>query len=198
MNLFNKNNNKPLFSTYSEFVEQYLDALYKTAFRFTGGQAEAEDVVQNLVIKLQPRFRELQNLKKPLTWLNKVLYRMFIDYRRQVSRSPIKSISELNLDDEDTNYFDTLLGVDESPQSIIEKAELAVQLQHALNQLSDDDRSLIVLYEVEGNSISDLHEITDMPKGTIKSKLYRARIQLRNIIKNETNVEDISCHIVRT
>jgi len=194
MNLFNKNN-KPLFSTYSEFVEQYLDALYKTAFCLTGGQSESEDLVQNLVIKLQPRFKELQNFKKPLIWLNKVLYCMFIDSRNHIKRFPTKILTDINLDDEGTNYFDTLVGVDESPQSIVEKAELAVQLHHALNQLSDDDRSLIVLYEVEGFSINDLHEITNMPKGTIKSKLKQARIQLRNIMKIETNVEDVSWHI---
>ena len=104
MSLFKKKKNNP-FPSYSSFVEQHLDALYKTAFRLTGGQVEAEDLVQNLVIKLQPKFSELQRLEKPLIWMNKVLYRMFIDYRRQVNRSPVRSISDLDFIDDSVDYW---------------------------------------------------------------------------------------------
>ena len=195
MKLFNKNKKVP-FSNYSQFVEHHLDALYKTAYRLTGGQVEAEDLVQNLVIKLQPRFDELLELEKPLIWMNKVLYRMFIDYRRQVNRSPVRSLSELDMDD-NADFFDSVESVDASPYAIIEKAELTFKLQNALNQLNEDDRSLIVLYEVEGHSIGEIHEITGMPNGTIKSKLYRARTQLRKFLKNETDLQEQACNVVR-
>jgi len=196
MSLFKKKKNNP-FPSYSSFVEQHLDALYKTAFRLTGGQVEAEDLVQNLVIKLQPKFSELQRLEKPLIWMNKVLYRMFIDYRRQVNRSPVRSISDLDFIDDSVDYFDTFEGVNENPQSIIEKTELGIQLHKALDQLNEDDRSLVVLYEVEGYSIAEIHEMTGIPNGTIKSKLYRARIQLRKLLKNETDQDQSACNVVR-
>ena len=187
------NKSKVLFPTYSDFVEQHLNALYKTAFHLTGNQMEAEDLVQNLVIKLQPRFLELRGLKKPLLWMNKVLYRMFVDDYRKANRSPITNLSELISADEHVDYLDSFAGVAESPQSIVEKAELTLQLQKALYTLNDDDRALIVLYEIEGYSIEEIREITGLPAGTIKSKLFRARIQLRKLLNSETDSSQQSC-----
>ena len=192
MSLFN-NKSRVLFPSYSDFVEQYLNALYKTAFHLTGNQLEAEDLVQNLVIKLQPRFLELRGLEKPLLWMNKVLYRMFIDSYRKAKHTPVTNLSQIASADEHSDYLDSFTGVEESPQAIVEKAELILQLQNALYRLHDDARALIVLYEIEGYTINEIHEITGLPSGAIKSKLLRARIQLRSLLKNETDSPKTLC-----
>jgi len=185
------------YENYAEFVSAHLDTLYRLAYRLTDSRAEAEDLVQNLVIKLQPRFTELCELENPLTWMSKVLYRMFIDYRRHVKRSPVYLISDMNLNESEQDALSSFEQTTDTTLSAIENAELLNQLEIALKQLNEDDRSLIILYEVEGYSINEIHQITAIPEGTIKSRLYRARLRLRSILGNETDINTQACNVVR-
>lgn len=69
-------------------VEPYTKTLYRAAWRLTGTPEDAEDLVQELLVRLYPKTKEMQKIEKLLPWLKKALYRLFIDEKRKHARRP--------------------------------------------------------------------------------------------------------------
>ncbi len=164
---------------FEALLRPYLQQLYQLAFRFTGQRVDAEDLVQDVVVKLYPRLQEMQRIERLSSWLARVLYRQFIDRTRSKQRSPLHLVgdNELTLDE----YQDKAAGPAENVESIL----LQKRLQTALNQLNEDQRALVILHDVEGHTLNEIHTMFAIPVGTLKSRLNRARSRLRELIKNK-------------
>jgi len=157
-------------------VRPHLKKLYNLAYRFTGNRDDAEDLVQDLLIKLYPRLEEMQSIEKLSPWLSRILYRQFIDHIRRNKRSPL-----VYMENEEAVY-ETHESREAEPSTVVNSELTLEYLNNALNELSEDQRLLIVLHDVEGYSLQEINEMTDMPVGTIKSRLSRARKKLREIV----------------
>ena len=170
--------NKDSHAQFEELVSPHMNNLYKLAYRLTGQRDNAEDLVQDLLLKVYPRLQEMQGIEKLAAWLSRVLYRLFIDQYRHQQRSPINLMSDENV------IYNTHASNMAGPSDVA-NAELSQELINAaLAQLSVDRRILIMLHDVEGYSLQEINEITDIPVGTIKSRLSRARNKLRKIIQS--------------
>lgn len=159
-------------SQFEALVGPHLNHLYHLAYRFTGGRDDAEDLVQDLLLKLYPRLGELQQLDKPGPWLAKVLYRLFVDQFRRHQRSPVEYV-------DDDRLYETHSSTVTGPSDNTNLALIHNHLQSALDHLGQEHRILIVLHDVEGYSLEEINAMTDLPVGTIKSRLSRARARLR-------------------
>jgi RNA polymerase sigma factor (sigma-70 family) len=160
-------------------IQPHLKQLYKLAYRFSGQRDDAEDLVQDVLLKLFPRLKEMQSVEKLGPWLARVLYRHFIDKLRSKQRSPLHLVGE----DEGKiieSYSETTPG----PAGVENAAMLQNQLQHSLNQLNEDQRMLVILHDVEGYTLQEIHSMHDVSIGTLKSRLNRARTKLRELLKN--------------
>lgn len=188
------NNNPRLFE---KVLKPHLGQLYRTAYRLTNSRADAEDLVQDLVVKLYPRQKELQNLDKPEIWLNKVLYRMFVDNKRKYARSPIRLVGDFSEDESDQELLDVIERESSERNDSPEHLAFVQQLLSAVKWLSDEHRIPLMLYEVEGYSLQELEQILDLPIGTIKSRLHRARARLKFLLEQETVLEQQTCNTVR-
>ena len=176
----------PLFKSrrhnaYAVLITPHLNHLFRTAFRLTGNKHDAEDLVQELVLKLQPRQAEISQLAQPHIWLTKVLYRKFVDEYRRKKRSPIKILGDLDLDNNREDYFDTLVAENGNPEDESINSSEGKRLSAALTHLNKEEKALLLMYEVDGYSLQELQQIFDMPSGTLKSKLFRARRKIREI-----------------
>lgn len=163
---------------FEALLQPHLQQLYKLAYRFTGQRADAEDLVQDVVVKLYPRLQEMQKIEKLSPWLARVLYRHFIDRVRSKQRSPLYLVT----DDEtelDEHYDET-----PDPAGNTENALLQSRLQDALSQLNEDQRALMILHDVEGYTLNEIHTMHDVSIGTLKSRLNRARTRLRKLLNN--------------
>lgn len=169
---------KDSHARFEALVSPHMNNLYKLAYRLTGQRDYAEDLVQDLLLKVYPRLKEMQGIEKLAAWLSRVLYRMFIDQYRRQQRSPIHLMS-----DEDVIY-DTHASNMAGPSEVANAALTQELINNALEQLSEDRRILIMLHDVEEYSLQEINEMTDIPVGTIKSRLSRARNKLRKIIQN--------------
>ena len=168
---------KDSHAQFEKLVSPHFNNLYKLAYRLTGQRDNAEDLVQDLLLKIYPRLEEIQGIDKLAAWLSRVLYRLFIDQYRQQQRSPINLMS-----DEDVIY-DTHASNMAGPADVA-NAELTQELiNSALEQLNEDRRILIMLHDVEGYNLQEINDMTGIPVGTIKSRLSRARNKLRKIIQ---------------
>jgi len=161
---------------FNTLLRPHLDGLYRLAFRFCQNRDDAEDLVQDLLIKLYPRLDELESIAALKPWLSTVLQRLFIDNLRRHQRSPI------HLATEHDSILDTLNGKSENPAQLLENYQEINNIQNALAQLSEDQRVLIVLCDMEGYSLNELEAMLEVPIGTIKSRIHRARARLRELL----------------
>jgi len=163
---------------FETLLRPHLQQLYRLAYRFTGQRADAEDLVQDIVVKLYPRLSEMQKIEKLGPWLARVLYRHFVDKLRSKQRSPLHLVS-----DEETELEEHH---DETPDPAgnAETTLLQDRLQTALDQLNEDQRALMILHDVEGYTLNEIHIMHDVSIGTLKSRLNRARARLRELLKD--------------
>ncbi|MCK4837675.1 MAG: RNA polymerase sigma factor [Desulfobulbaceae bacterium] len=163
----------------------HLDFLYGVAFRLTGLQADAEDLVQDVLLKLYPKYSELAEIEKIRPWLVKVTYRTFIDNKRRYQRTPFSLLKSASASEE-TNHVDTLASQNPGPAQMVENKFTSRNIQAALNMLNEEQKAVCVLHDIEGFSLPELEDILSTPLGTLKSRLHRARASLKKIIKYGT------------
>jgi RNA polymerase sigma-70 factor (ECF subfamily) len=160
--------------------------LYRISYRFTGNKTDAEDLVQELLIKLYPRRKELGQVSNLRPWLVRVLYRLFLDNERKQKRSPLRLVKyERETDAE--NSLEQIPCSNPDPEQRTQQRNLAERIEQALNLLSRDHRAVITLHDIEGYRLGELETLLEVPLGTLKSRLHRARANLRDILgKNGT------------
>jgi len=153
--------------------------MYRFAFRLAGQQQDAEDLVQDVVVKLYPRLDELESVDQLRPWLNRVLYRHFIDQLRRKGRQGHRPMSELVEADSQADWLDSLDAEDTGPMALLELERLGPELDRVIATLEPDQRTLLLLHDVDGWRQDEIAEILDIPLGTVKSRLHRVRAALR-------------------
>ncbi len=170
----------PNSDDFETLLRPYIDDLYRLAYRFCNNRDDAEDLVQDVLVKLYPRMSELGTVDELKPWLSKVLYRQFIDGRRRQIRSPIVLIEDLAAGADQDPHGDP------GPEQQLVNEQGVARAQGALNALSEEHHVLIVLYEVEGYTLPEMAQLLDIPIGTVKSRLHRARTHLQKILAEGT------------
>jgi len=105
---------RPDALNFEDLLRPQVEYLYRLAWRFTGSVADAEDLVQDVLIKLFPRTRELLEIERLRPWLARVLYHQFVDSVRQRARSPILELAT-GAESED-NPLDALPAMEDCPE----------------------------------------------------------------------------------
>ncbi len=166
-------------------VQPHLEAMYRFAFRLAGQQQDAEDLVQDVVIKLYPRLHELEAVEQLRPWLNRVLYRQFIDQIRRKNRQIDRPLTELVGSESQVDWLDSLESDSVGPDFQLERARLGPVLDRVLATLTPDQRTLLLLHDVDGWGQEYIAEVLDIPLGTVKSRLHRCRAALRKKLQRE-------------
>lgn len=161
---------------FDALVRPHVDDLYRTAFRYTRRREDAEDLVQDLLTKLYQRTSELEAVQELRPWLTRALYNAFIDFTRKRQRTP-----QGTQDAEEAE-----LAGPESPHNDVLRYEQRRRLQAAIRQLSPEHRAVVTLHLVEGHSLPELSELLSVRIGTLKSRLHRAKAQLRDALDSPT------------
>ncbi len=157
--------------------------MYRFAFRLTGQRQDAEDLVQDVVVKLYPRLEELESVEQLRPWLNRVLYRQFIDSVRRKGRQADSPLSSFDSPDPE-NWIDKQPA--DLPDIIqqLDSSRLNAVLERALSGMSPDQRTLLLLCDVDGWNREDVAAVLDIPLGTVKSRLHRCRAALRKKLQD--------------
>lgn len=158
---------------FEKAIQPWLNDLRRLAIRLTGNTDDAEDLLQDLLLRLQPRMEEVAALDRPRPWLARVLYRLFVDQWRRRRAGPERD-EEAELDDQATLV--------DLPDESFERGLTGERLQGALDRLPAFQRELVLLHDVEGYTLSEITAITGTPTGTLKSRLHRARAALRETL----------------
>ena len=155
-------------------VRPLVPAMFKTAFRLTGNRDDAEDLVQDVLTKLFPQTDKLVEVIDLQPWVTRALHNRFIDTVRKRQRSPTTVSEELG--------FSKAADSVSNPDAKLANGELENALRIALDTLTPELRSLVVLHLMEGYTLDQLTEVFDVPLGTLKSRLHTARSRLKKIL----------------
>jgi RNA polymerase sigma factor (sigma-70 family) len=167
---------------FEEVLSEHLDALYRTALRLCGGQrADAEDLVQDAVLRAFGRFRDLREPDAARVWLFTILTRTNLNRLRARRRR-----AEMFASDLEEHEFEDALASWRSAEAPDEQTDLGLtreRLAAALDELDEDLRSVVWLTDVEGFRQREVAEMLGIPEGTVASRLFRARRTLREALR---------------
>ena len=164
------------------FAEQaipLIDQLFGAALGMTRNRADAEDLVQETFMKAYTKFHQYQQGTNIKAWLYRILTNTYITHYRKAQRSPKRSGGEEVEDwqlaaaaphDEKGLVSAEAEALDNIPSS---------QLRTALESLSEDQRVVVLLSDVEGFAYKEIADMLDIPIGTVMSRLHRGRKNLR-------------------
>jgi len=152
----------------------HMDALYRTALRMTKNVGDAEDLVQEALVKAYRFWDKFEPGSNCRAWLFKIMTNVFINEYRSKSRSPMS----VNVDDIDDNYLYGQLATSsdgDNPEKEFFAKMLDDDVKKAIDELPEDFRIVVVLSFLEGFSYQEIAEIADLQLGTVKSRLHRGR-----------------------
>jgi RNA polymerase sigma-70 factor (ECF subfamily) len=173
-------------SFFDREVMQHLDALYRTALRMTRNPQDAEDLVQETMLRafrFLDRFEPGTNLR---AWLFKILTNTYINrYRKQSSEPRVDSLD----DSEELSLYRYLDNEAASRGGSVEAQVLdrfaEQDIKSAIEALPPQYRITVLLADVEGFSYNDIAEITNVKKGTVMSRLFRGRRLLQKALVDQ-------------
>jgi RNA polymerase sigma-70 factor, ECF subfamily len=163
---------------FERLLRPHAAACYKSAFRLTGSQADAEELVQELFVKLYEQLDAWRDQENPLPWIRRVLYNLHIDLYRKRART--HGINDATRDQSEA--LDRLEARDQSPEEAAEQSEQQAYLLAALNQLDAEERALVAMHLLEGHTLNDLASTLNTPLGTLKARLHRTKAKLKKLL----------------
>jgi RNA polymerase sigma-70 factor (ECF subfamily) len=163
-------------AAFGRLVTKYQDRLYNTLVHVVGSADEAYDAVQDAFVQAFIKLESFHRNSAFYTWLYRIAFNLAISRRRR--RKPTSSIEQAR---ELTGSEP--LSRDDAPTDRLDRQERAVQVQEALAALSEEFRSVLVLREIDGCCYETIAEILDLPVGTVRSRLHRARLELREQLR---------------
>lgn len=172
-------------AAFRELVETYSDRVFNMTFRMLGNREEAEDVSQEVFITVFKAIDSFRGDAKFSTWLYRVTANHCKNRIKYLARRHDRSKSEFDerIDRKAAAGGTTAPSEIRRPDQEVEGAETTELVQRLIAELEEDHRVLIVLRDIEELSYEEICEITELPEGTVKSRLHRARQALRKKLK---------------
>jgi RNA polymerase sigma-70 factor, ECF subfamily len=157
-------------------VRKYQDRLFNTVVHVAGSREEAEDVAQEAFVQAYVKLTSFHGESAFYTWLYRIAFNIAVSRRRRKK-------NEVSLDVGRDATGQEAVGDVESPGEQMLREERAHLVHSALAALSEEHRAILVLREMEAFEYEQISEILDLPTGTVRSRLHRARLQLREQLK---------------
>lgn len=168
---------RPSASSFEELALPLFDQLYNFACWLTQDTAEAEDLVQETYVKALRGFASFQLGTNFRAWMYRILRNSFLS-----SRTGLKTMVVIDAETEEN----LVPAESTTPESIlIEQADRAM-VQRALAELPMPAREILLLCEVEEMSYQEIAETLGVPRGTVMSRLFRARKALRDLLRKQS------------
>jgi len=168
---------------FSILVHKYQDRIYSVALNYVSNPEDAVDVTQEAFLKAYSKLRMFDSASAFYTWLYRIAINTSIDFLRKRKSRPAES-----LDDEkfsDVGFEPVSKDPSADPEKVAARTEQARLLKNAIASLSEKLRTVVVLHDVEGLSQEEVADILKVPVGTVKSRVSRARAELRQLLSKQ-------------
>lgn len=163
-------------AAFGQLVRKYQDRLYNALAHQMGSAEDARDVLQEAFVQAFLKLDSFRGQSRFYTWLYRIAFNQAISHQRRA-----KPLASLDHGREQTG--DEPVDRHSPPEGRLVQQETVEQVQQALAQLDDQFRQVLVLRELEDCSYETIAEMLELPVGTVRSRLHRARMQLREKLK---------------
>ncbi len=173
---------------FETLARENAPALFRTALRLTGRREDAEDLVQEVLVRALPALRRFEGRAKLSTYLFRAMGNLWKNQLRSKKRSRVVEWFRRGTGDEGEDERTAPDPPDPEPLPLerLQAEELAVEVKAAVAKLDPPRRLTLLLREVEEMSYEEIAVATDVPVGTVRSRLARAREDLRRLLEDRT------------
>ncbi|GAA5521666.1 sigma-70 family RNA polymerase sigma factor [Aliifodinibius salicampi] len=164
---------------FEEEIIPHLDAMYNFALRLTSDPSDAEDLVQDTIVKAYRFFSSYEKGTNAKAWLFRILKNSYINNYRKKSKKP----NQVDYDEVST-FYETIRAERTDTSDLEDKMFRDLiddDISNALDELPEDFRTVVLLCDVEGFTYEEIANMLDVPIGTIRSRLHRGR----NLLKSQ-------------
>ncbi|HUZ47444.1 MAG TPA: RNA polymerase sigma factor [Terriglobia bacterium] len=166
-------------SAWETLLNAHTRKVYNLCYRFTGRYEDAEDLTQEIFIKV---FQSLSTYDPVVgsfqTWLNRVARNHLVDHYRRTRNDRLNSSLEDQLP-----KLEQTPGAGEDATARVEHRERREKLQDSLNRLSPDLREAVILRDLQDLDYAEIAQVLGIPEGTVKSRINRGRLELARVLK---------------
>jgi len=171
---------------FEELIKDYKKTAYNIAFGVLRNVEDAEDASQEALIKVYKSIQNFNMQSSFKSWMYRIVVNTCIDFKRKKNINAV-SIDE-NIDLGGNKEFKREIADDSNnPDALVEQNFNNKLIKDAVNKLEDDFKMIIILRDIQGFSYIEISEMLSCNLGTVKSRLNRARKNLKEILKNEFN-----------
>jgi RNA polymerase sigma-70 factor (ECF subfamily) len=170
---------------FSRLVTAYEKQVYNLCLRMVNDPEDASDLAQDAFIRAWQGLRFYKFEASFATWLYRLTTNVCIDFLRRKKRRPTVS---LTVEDDGESQELELPSQEAEPEEVVLEKERRRQLASAMEQLDEEGRTILTLRVVEELSYEQIAEVLDIKVGTVKSRLARARLRLKNILQLNGNI----------
>lgn len=165
--------------TWQELVRDHSAQVYRLAYRLTGNQHDAEDLTQDVFVRV---FKSIHNFQPGTLngWLHRITTNLFLDQARRKQRIRMDALSVAP---------DHVWGSATGPEELHTDAELDADVAAALRALNPEQRVAVVLCDIEGLSYEEIAKVLDVKLGTVRSRIARGRAALRDALAHRAPAE---------
>ena len=168
-------------AAFGELVCRYQDRLFNTVYRLLGNAEDAQDVVQEAFLSAFQSLDSFKGDSQFYTWLYRIAFNTAVSLKRKqrvaLSMHGLREDGG-EIEPPDPSEFS-------QPDHALQQAEEERRIQRALNRLSPEHRAVLILKDMEGEKYETMAEVLQVPIGTIRSRLHRARLELRELLRQE-------------
>jgi len=167
-------------AAFGELIERYQKQVFNIALRYVHNYDDASDITQEVFIKAYRSVSGFKGKSRISTWLYRIAVNMCLDFiRREKVHS--RGLVPLEIkDDEDGDYELPAPDFSYAPEQVAEQRELQEALQKALDSLPPISREIVMMRDINGMSYQEIADALHIELGTVRSRLARARIRMRN------------------
>ncbi|WP_432405939.1 RNA polymerase sigma factor [Wukongibacter sp. M2B1] len=162
---------------FSKLVDIYKNRIFALSYKFTNDYNEAQDLSQEIFIKIFNNISKFRFEASPSTWIYKIATNICIDYNRKRKRQNLKLNQELDYGD---SIEGNLNSVDNSPENIIISDEKQREVHKVIYNLPDIYKTVVIMYHFNELSYKEISKALDISEKTVETRLYRARRMLKD------------------
>jgi RNA polymerase sigma-70 factor (ECF subfamily) len=166
-------------AAFDVLIKRYERPIYHLAYRLAGNYDDAHDIAAETFLRIYRAIGTFQCAITLPAWINRIVANVFYDTRRHAHRHPAVSLEALIERTGDAHLASAEMKGPASPESQAEENERKAILSDAISELPDYQRTMVTLFHSEGRTYEEIADIMSVPVGTVKSRLNRARLALR-------------------
>jgi RNA polymerase sigma-70 factor (ECF subfamily) len=169
-------------AAFDELVERHKQRIYATVYHMTSNHADANDVAQEVFIKAYKNLHRFKGDSSFYTWLYRIAVNCTINFLKRRRNNHVSLDHVGSAIHQDPDFLDKMT-TDGGPAREAAANEMMRKLNQALQKLSPNHRMVVTLYDIQGLSHAEVAQIMNSSEGTVRSRLYYARLQLQELLR---------------